>query len=107
MVSECKIAAQEYVFFLGEFCLTSRIFFGYQCYNPHWSRDALSLIRGIFILYYWKYKLGGWKRIQVTTVSAWFLEKKKKIKIKNTKPGVANAVLDTVFVLVNSWQWSN
>ena len=37
--------------FFGEFCLTSRIFW-YRCYYPHWSRDALSPVCGIFSLIY-------------------------------------------------------
>ena len=37
--------------FFGEFCLTSRIFFWYRCYYPHRSRDALSPVCMIFLIY--------------------------------------------------------
>ena len=47
LINGRKITRQRFLYFLDEFCLTSRIFW-YQCYFPHWSRDALSPVCEIF-----------------------------------------------------------
>ena len=47
----CKIAAQKKKSFSANFALLVG-FFWYWCYYPHRSRDALSPVCGIFLLFF-------------------------------------------------------
>ena len=43
----CKITAQKKVSFSENLALLAG-FFGYWCYYPHWLKDALSSVCGVF-----------------------------------------------------------
>ena len=59
----CKIAAQKKVWFSTNFALLAG-FFWYQCYYPHLSRDALSPVCRIFIMFFSsKYQLLALKKV--------------------------------------------